>query len=128
MRFLVDESLSAEVSRLLEDAGHDAVHVGDLGLLGAPDTEIMLSAAAADRVVLSADTDFGEILALGRHPGPSVILLRRSPHRPEAQARIVLAVLPDAEDSLAAGAVVTLVPGRARVRLLPIVPDPAEDP
>ena len=76
---------------------------------------------------MSADTDFGEILALGNHPGPSVILLRRSPHRPDAQARLLLAALPQAEESLTAGAVVTLMPGRVRIRLLPITPDQGED-
>ncbi|MHB1891644.1 MAG: DUF5615 family PIN-like protein [Acidimicrobiales bacterium] len=35
MRFLVDESLSQRVARLLVDSGHDAVHVGEIGLLGA---------------------------------------------------------------------------------------------
>jgi predicted nuclease of predicted toxin-antitoxin system len=74
VRFLVDESLSARVARLLADAGHDAVHVGDLDLLGAPDTDVMAAARASGRSVTAADTDFGELLAIGRHPGPSVIL------------------------------------------------------
>jgi predicted nuclease of predicted toxin-antitoxin system len=72
VRFLIDESLSTTVARLLSDAGHDAVHVGDLGLLGAADGTVMRAASAADRVLVSADTDFGELLALGSHPGPSV--------------------------------------------------------
>ncbi len=53
------------VARSLEAGGHDAVHVADLGLLGAVDTEVMLAAAESDRVLISADTDFGELLALG---------------------------------------------------------------
>lgn len=71
MKFLIDESLSATVARTLEAAGHDAIHVGAVGLLGAPDTDVMSAATTEDRIVVSADTDFGEILALGRHPGPS---------------------------------------------------------
>lgn len=122
MKFLIDESLSARVAELLAAEGHDAVHISDRGLLGAPDTDVMSTATAEGRVVVSVDTDFGELLALGRHPGPSVILIRRSPHRSEAQLQLLLAALPEAEASLLAGAVVTLTPDRVRIRLLPISP------
>ncbi len=73
MRFLVDECLRARVAELLSDAGHDAVHVGVVGLLGRPDTEIMEFALRDDRVVISADTDFGELLARSQASLPSVI-------------------------------------------------------
>ena len=120
MRFLVDESLSTRVARLLADAGHDAVHVGDLELLGAPDTDVMAAARTSDRSIISADTDFGELLAIGHHPGPSVILLRRAPHLPDEQAKLVLAAVETIEPDLDAGAVIVLGRGRARVRRLPI--------
>lgn len=60
MRFLIDECLSGRLAVLLVDAGHDAVHAGDLGLLGATDETVMGAAIAEERVVVSADTDFGE--------------------------------------------------------------------
>jgi predicted nuclease of predicted toxin-antitoxin system len=123
VRFLIDESLSARVAGLLVDTGHDAVHVGDLGLLGASDTGVMAAAQQAGRCVVSVDTDFGELLAIGRHPGPSVVLLRRAPHRPDGQARLLLDALDQVEADLEAGAVVVLGGGRARVRRLPIDPE-----
>lgn len=73
MKFLVDEALSSRVASLLREAGHDAVHVGDRALLGKPDEDVMRAAAAEGRVILSADTDFGEMLALGAYAGPSVM-------------------------------------------------------
>jgi predicted nuclease of predicted toxin-antitoxin system len=124
LKFLVDESISARVAQLLRTEGRDAVHVSELDLLGAADTEVMQAAAEAERVVVSADTDFGELRALGRHPGPSLVLLRRSPHRPERQTEIILASLAEIEESLTVGAVVTLTPDRARIRLLPIIESP----
>lgn len=120
MRFLVDESLSSRVAKILASGGHDAVHVADCGLLGATDTDIMRIARAEHRVVIAADTDFGEILALGRHPGPSVIIFRHAPHRPEQQASVLLAALPDIRDSLNEGAIVSLTSETARVRALPV--------
>lgn len=122
MRFLVDESLSTRVARLLRVEGHDAVHVAELGLLGAPDPRVMQAAADAGRILVAADTDFGELLALGRHPGPSLVIFRRSPHRVEMQVRLLLGSLADIEDSLSEGAVVVLTPDRVRVRRLPITP------
>lgn len=120
MRFLIDESLSEQVAQLLVGAGHDALHVGDLDLLGAADEVVMKAAANSTRVLVSADTDFGELLALNRHPGPSVVILRRLPHRPGRQAQLLLGALPELETSLDEGAVVSLNPGLARVRRLPI--------
>jgi predicted nuclease of predicted toxin-antitoxin system len=40
LKLLIDESLSARVATLLVVAGHDAIHLGELGLLGAPDTDV----------------------------------------------------------------------------------------
>jgi predicted nuclease of predicted toxin-antitoxin system len=120
LNVLVDESLSARVAALLVAAGHDAIHVGDLDLLGAPDTDVMAAARRDQRCVVSVDTDFGELLAVGNHADPSVILLRRAPHRPEDQAALLIAVLHQLEDDVAAGAIVVLTADRARIRRLPL--------
>lgn len=69
MRLLLDESLSSSIARPLSEEGYDVVHVGDLGLLGAADDAVMQAALEQARVLISADTDFGELLALNRHPG-----------------------------------------------------------
>lgn len=72
---------------------------------------------------MSADTDFGVLLARQHAEQPSVLLLRRAtPRRAADQARLILANLPAVEDDLAAGAVVILSDGRLRVRQLPLPP------
>lgn len=120
MRFLIDECLSGRLALLLVDAGHDAVHAGDLGLLGATDETVMGAAIAEERVVVSADTDFGGILAASRAQQPSVILFRRQGRTAEQQAELLLANLPTLEDDLAVGSVVVLLQDRLRVRRLPV--------
>ena len=77
MRLLIDANLSPRVAAQLSEAGFDAVHVADVGLLTAADEEILEYAGANQRVIVSADSDFGEMLAAS--PGraqPSVVLLR----------------------------------------------------
>jgi predicted nuclease of predicted toxin-antitoxin system len=120
VKVLIDESLSVRVAEALAAAGHDAVHVGDLDMLGAPDTDVMAAAAAGGRCLVSVDTDFGELLAIGRHTGPSVVLLRRAPHRPDAQVALLMGALDQLHDDLVAGAIVVLRGERARIRRLPI--------
>lgn len=121
MRFLVDNPLSPVVARGLRTLGHDALHVRDIGLASESDTVILRRARLEGRIVVSADTDFGTILARTRGKHPSVVLFRHgTERRPEVQVRILGEVLPGIEDALAAGAVVALEPTRVRVRRLPI--------
>ncbi len=58
-----------------------AVHVTDLDLNGAADDDVLAAAADIGRIVVTADTDFGTLLALRKVAGPSVILLRRQKRR-----------------------------------------------
>ena len=80
MRFLIDENLSWRLAPLLSTSGHDAVHIRDLDASGAPDSEVMALAVRDSRVIISADTDFGALLAHTRATKPSVILVRERRH------------------------------------------------
>jgi predicted nuclease of predicted toxin-antitoxin system len=105
----------------LKVAGHDAIHVVEIGLVTASDPVIMQAAAEADRVLLTADSDFAAMLALGGAQSPSVVLLRSADHmRPAEQAALLVVNLPIVEEDLAGGAIVSLTRRHLRVRELPI--------
>ncbi|MBS1862030.1 MAG: DUF5615 family PIN-like protein [Actinobacteria bacterium] len=121
MKLLFDANLSPEVVRRVKVSGHDAIHVAELGLLTAPDPEIMEAAAEADRILVTADSDFAAMLALGGARSPSVVLLRSADHmRPPEQAALLAANLPAVGDDLERGAIVSLTSRHLRVRELPI--------
>ena len=87
----------------------------------ADDQPIFERAANEDRVVLSADTDFGALLAARGSAKPSVALFRgRMSRRPEFLANLLLSQLAALERFLIKGAIVVIEPTRIRVRDLPI--------
>ncbi len=121
MRFLVDNALSPVLAEGLRNNGFDAVHVRDYNLQAAADSVIFDRAISEERVIVSADTDFGELLALRRVAKPSVILFRRNQDRhPARQLLLLLANLPAVEGFLRDGCILIFDDARMRVRMLPI--------
>jgi predicted nuclease of predicted toxin-antitoxin system len=54
MKFLIDNALSPVLAALLQQAGHDAIHVRSVGLQHADDDVIFERAATKHRIVVSA--------------------------------------------------------------------------
>jgi hypothetical protein len=57
VRFLIDEMFGAQVASHLGGAGHDAVHVGEAGLLSSSDEDVLSRAVKDDRVLVTENVD-----------------------------------------------------------------------
>lgn len=66
MRLLLDQNLSRDLPALLIAAGFDVADTRTLGMQRWADDDIADFAADDGRIVVSADTDFGAILAVVR--------------------------------------------------------------
>jgi predicted nuclease of predicted toxin-antitoxin system len=95
MKFVVNMNLPPRWVAYLAEAGFQAVHWSDIGQGNAADFELVRWAAEHDYIVLTADLDFGAILASTRRSSPNVVQLRCELPIPESIGSTLLAALRD---------------------------------
>ncbi len=120
MKLLIDMNLSPRWVRTLADAGIEAEHWSSLGDASATDAAIMTFARTKGYVVLTHDLDFSTILAATKGEKPSVVQIRSENVSPEGIGESVIGALRQMSDLLEQGALLTVDPARARLRVLPL--------
>lgn len=120
MNFLADMGISNSVVNFLRQSGHEIVHVREVGMKRALDVEIVTKAKNENRIVLTCDLDFGDILAAAGDDKPSVIIFRLEDETPAHMNIRLSQVLKESSNALLEGAIVIVEESRHRVRILPV--------
>ena len=116
MRFVLDMNLSAAWATELAKDGHDAVHWNDIGAAKATDDEILAWATSDNRIVMTADLDFGTAVASRALKAVAIVQIRDPNTDPEQTGPAVRLAIRAAGAALTDGAILTLSRQRARLR------------
>lgn len=122
MKCVADMGIALSTVHALRQHGHDVRHLSEDGLQRLSDPLILEKARSEERLVITCDLDFADLLALGAYASPSVILLRLQDQTPTSVIPRLLHVLSECRAALSAGAIVTIEETRYRLRHLPIEP------
>jgi predicted nuclease of predicted toxin-antitoxin system len=81
LRFFCDQCVPAEISHTLRRAGHDVLNLREALPIRAPDPEVIAKARELDRILISLNGDFSDIVAYppGEYSGIMAIQLHNHP-------------------------------------------------
>jgi predicted nuclease of predicted toxin-antitoxin system len=82
MKFLADMGVSMTVVQALREQNYDAIHLREQGLQRLPDPTILIKAKQENRIILTFDLDFSELLAINRENLPGVVIFRLQKNNP----------------------------------------------
>jgi len=99
IKFLVDESVGEKVAQFIRSEGFDTFSVMD-GMRGASDVDIIRKAIAEDRIVVTNDRDFGELVFRFRFLPKGVLLLRLKDECAKNKVKIITSIIREHLDQL----------------------------
>ena len=99
LRFLVDESSGKKLHEYLLRDNHDSKYVGDL-IPSASDEDVLKIAKKENRILITNDKDFGELIFRLYRNSSGVIFLRLRNDSPENRQRYVSAVIKNLSNKL----------------------------
>lgn len=113
MRILLDACIWGGARHTLEKAGHDVIWAGDWST-DPGDGAILSQAVQESRIVVTQDKDFGELIVVQGQLHCGLIRLVGFPAR--KQGPVLVVTLDRYAEELQAGSLVTVDPGRVRIR------------
>ncbi len=116
MKFLLDENLSPLHARTVRELGHDAVSVVEIGLSGADDQDVRAAAIEQERILVTLDADFSNVLRYPPALTPGVVRLRLHPATEEAIDAMLRSAIPRLTDVSVSGKLVVIGERNIRIR------------
>jgi predicted nuclease of predicted toxin-antitoxin system len=116
MIFLADEGVDGPVVKHLRENGYDVTYIAEMAT-GIDDETILELAKNENRILITRDKDFGELVYRLQKIHSGIILTRLAGIDAKTKAQMVLKVIEDYEEELS-GAFTVIQPGIVRIRLL----------
>lgn len=120
MKFLADMGISPKTVAFLRALGHDATHLQEQGLERLSDPTILIKTREEERILLTHDLGFGELVAASGGRLPSVIVFRLRNMHPSHVNHSLGQILARYQIELAEGAIISVTEGQIRLRSLPV--------
>ena len=120
LKFLIDKALSPKTVDFLNSNGFEAVRVNQV--IDKPkvsDKLIFEYAYKEEYVIITADVDFGKLLAFTKNKKPSVIILRITDQLISNVTKVLLNVIPQMENELGIGYLINIEDNRIKLVELP---------
>ena len=114
MKFLLDDNIDVRLADVLREQGHDDTAIARDYPHSLDDPDVLAIAQREDRILITNDTDFGELVVRERRPHAGVILFRVRPATFTHQRDRLAQVLADHADDL--GHFLVVESTRVRVR------------
>ena len=111
-RFLVDESVGKKFADVLKNSGADVLFGGD-SMPELADEDVLSFANKENRILITADKDFGELVFKLNMSARGIIFLRTLTRDPEERFELVKDVLDKSE-----GKFIVVKEGQIRIRRL----------
>jgi len=112
--------ISPRTATWLSERGHDAVHAFHIGLARASDRVLLDRAVSEERIVITADTDFPQLLALSGSTTPGVILLRGGDYTQQEIEDLLVRALDAVPEATLTRSICVVDRQRIRCRPLPL--------
>jgi predicted nuclease of predicted toxin-antitoxin system len=116
VKLLLDENISARQAARLREMGYDAVAATETNLAGADDPTVRAAAIDQNRVLVTLDADFGNILRYPTIETPGVIWLRLHPPTEAAISEAIVRCLQKLATEDVSGKLVVVDADKIRVR------------
>ena len=120
LEFLANMNISPLTLEQLRTLGWNIIRVSEVMEKGSKDIDILIYAQKYNKVVITQDLDFSNLLALSGYTKPSLINLRLENPRPDLVSAHIIDVVSVMEKELEEGVVVTVDETSARYKNLPI--------
>ena len=120
MKFLADMGISQKTVEWLQNQGYNIVHLREEGLQKLSDEAILVKAKNEERIILTMNLDFTNLLAWSRETLPSVIIFRLGNENYDKINPQLEKVISQCENELLTGTIISVSDDAFRVRNLPI--------